>query len=347
MGARGADQPCDTETGVLVRYSRRAMACEFAVLLDPVRYPHAAQTALTALNEVDRLEELLSIFRPSSQISRINAQAHRQPVPVAAEVMEVLQMAMEIWRRSGGAFDIATGALSRCWGFVRRQGRMPRPEELRQALAQSGSQHLKLHPQEDTVELIQEGVELNLGSIGKGFALDQAAQVLKHQGVEDFLIHGGQSSVLVHGGADPSQPERGWLLGVAHPLRPQLRLARIRVVNAALGTSGSGTQFFVHQGQRYCHVLDPRTGWPVQGVFSVTVRAPSAALADAWATALFVLGPEKAGEVLAQEKHIAALMLYEVPQGGYRLQAWGFAPEELELLEPYDQWLSRPSPSAS
>ncbi len=329
------------ESPLLVRYSRRAMACEFAVLLDPVRYPHGAAAALAALNEVDRLEELLTVFRPESQISRINVLGYQQPVAVEPEVMEVLLLSKRLWEQTQGAFDITTGALSKAWGFFRRQGRMPQAAQLQAALDRTGSHHLHLDPDSGTVRLAVPGVELNLGSIGKGYALDRAAVKLVEAGVQDFLFHGGRSSVLARGSQDPRDPQQGFWIGIAHPLQPDRRLARVRLRDAALGTSGCGTQFFHHQGRRWAHVIDPRSGEPVQGVFSVTVRAPTAALADGLATAFFVLGPEQARAFCRRRSELALFMLVQGRGQSYRIVRENWPEEDLRLQEPFDRWVVR------
>jgi thiamine biosynthesis lipoprotein len=133
-------------------------------------------------------------------------------------------------------------------------------------------------------------MELNLGSVGKGYALDRCAEVLEAAGVRDFLIHGGQSSVLARGAQQTSGAVPAWCVALRHPLRAERRLAELKISHCGLGTSGSGQQFFFHRGRRYGHVLDPRCGAPAEGVLSTTVLAPDAAEADALATAFFVLG---------------------------------------------------------
>jgi thiamine biosynthesis lipoprotein len=142
-------------------------------------------------------------------------------------------------------------------------------------------------------------MEINLGSIGKGYALDRAAEIMVERDIEHSLLHGGQSSVLARGSrgrfssADVAARE-GWWIGLRHPLRPNQRLAEVRVLNRALATSGSAVQFFLHEGRRYGHILDPRTGWPAEGSLSATVLAPTAAMADAVSTACYVLGADAA-----------------------------------------------------
>ena len=134
---------------------------------------------------------------------------------------------------------------------------------------------------------------MNLGSVGKGYALDRCAEVMAMGGVEAFMCHGGQSSILARGvrrAGDDKQDAVPWSVALRHPLRPERRLAELSLCDQALGTSGSGQQFFYHRGRRYGHVLDPRSGAPAEGVLSATVLAPSAAQADALATTFFVLG---------------------------------------------------------
>jgi thiamine biosynthesis lipoprotein len=186
---------------------------------------------------------------------------------------------------------------------------VPDDEALRDALARVGSQHLLLDADAQTIRFARGGVEINLGSIGKGYAVDRAATILEARGVKDFLFHGGKSSVLARGSRIPPAAEANpWSVGVGHPLRPERRLGVLTLRNQAMGTSGTATQSFHHAGQRYGHILDPRTGWPAQGVLSVSVVADDAATADALSTALYVLGPEKAEAFCARHAEITAIM---------------------------------------
>jgi thiamine biosynthesis lipoprotein len=201
---------------------------------------------------------------------------------------------VEIYRDTQGAFDITSGPLSRAWGFFRRAGRFPTPEEIAVALSQVGSHWLQLDATSNRIRFGLPVLEINLNAIGKGYALDRAAQHLVGHGVEDFLIHGGKSSILARGSHTTSQTSAsGWLVSLLNPLRPDRQLAELRLVNRALGTSGAGNQFFYFQGRRYGHVIDPRTGYPADRVLSATVLAPDAATADALATAFFVSGVEE------------------------------------------------------
>jgi FAD:protein FMN transferase len=277
----------------LLRIGRRAMACEFEVLLNAGQYADAPELAVAALDLVEHLEDQMTVYRPHSEVSRLNRSALEREVEVEPRLFELLRFAKELHRRTAGAYDITSGPLTKAWGFFRRAGKMPRDDELAATLSRVGSQHLALDESQRTVRFMQPDMDINLGSIGKGHALDRCAELLEGRGVADFVLHGGQSSVLARGDRGLAAGE-GWWIGLRNPLRPTEQLGEIRLRNRALGTSGSGTQFFYHQGRRYGHILDPRTGRPAEGMLSTTVLAPSGAEADALSTAFFVMGMEPA-----------------------------------------------------
>jgi thiamine biosynthesis lipoprotein len=293
----------------LVQFSREAMACRFAVFLNAGQYSQGPQAALDALERVDRLEAQMTIYRADSELAEINRRAAGGAVAVESELFRLFERCQQLHADTDGAFDITSTPLTRLWGFYRRQGRLPAAAEIEQARAQVGSQHVELDSERRTVRFLRPGVELNLGSIGKGYALDCCAAALEAEGVEHFLMHGGQSSVLARGSHASRTAAGGWVVGVGHPLRPERLLAELYVRNRGLGTSGSGTQFFRFEGRRFGHILDPRTGWPAEGVFSVTVVAPTAAEADALATAFYVAGVDTAQHYCQQHSDVGMLML--------------------------------------
>ena len=284
--------------------SRTAMACRFEVTL-----PHTAQAgvraASAALDEVARLEQQLTVFRLDSEISRINQRAATEAVPVEPALFDLLRRCQELARVTAGAFDITAGPLSRCWGFLRREGRIPTPEEIEAARACVGSDKLLLDAETRTICFVQPGVEINLGSVGKGYALDCVVGHLRGA-VATALLSAGSSSMRALGNGERGA---GWTVGIRHPRRLQQRLAVLRLRNAALATSGSEEQFFEHAGQRYGHIIDPRTGWPADGVAGVTVIAASAAEADALATAFYVGGRALAESYCAAHPGTLAVLL--------------------------------------
>lgn len=310
LGVDGDASPGDTATDpYLVGISRRAMACQFQVFLNAGQYPEGSQAAIAALDLVDQLEAQLTIYRSDSEVAEVNRNAADGPVTVERRLFELLEQSVELWRATDGTFDITAGPLSEAWGFARRDGHVPTAEQLAAALEQVGSQSLRLDSAERTIEFDRLGMMLNLGAIGKGHALDRAAGVLEDRGMADFLFHGGQSSVLARGNRG-GPGGTGWSVGLLHPLRPDRRIGEFRLVDRALSTSGSGTQFFVHQGRRYGHILDPRSGQPAGGMLSATVLASTAAEADALSTALYVMGPERAAQWCAEHPEISALLVW-------------------------------------
>ncbi len=312
-----------TPESALLRFARKAMATLFEVLL-PWGTPHADAAADDALNRIDRLEAQLTVYRPTSEVSRLNRLAAVAPVPVEAGLYELLALAARITEETGGAFDITAGPLIKAWGFFRRQGRVPGEDELAEALARVGMRHVALEPERRRVRYLKPGVEINLGSIGKGYALDRVGQRLRAKwGIASGLLNGGNSSILALG-TPPGDPA-GWTVGLRHPERPDRRLALVRLRDRAMATSGATYQHFEYNKRKLGHLLDPRCGRPAEGVASATAFAPTAAEADALATAFYVLGAEatrrycdahpEVGAVLLADRPDAELEVINVPPG--------------------------------
>jgi thiamine biosynthesis lipoprotein len=293
----------------LVQYSRPAMACQFAIFLNAGQYSQAAEAALAALDLVEQIEDQLTVYRDASEVMRINRLAGASAVGVEPGLYDLLAKAVKLSHDTGGAFDITAGALVKAWGFYRRAGSIPTEADLRAALENVGSQHLVLDDEHRTIRFLRPGIELNLGAIGKGYALDRTGAELVAAGVHDFLFHGGQSSVVARGSAG-GREAAGWTVGLVDPLRQERRLAEIYLRNRALATSGASHQFFRHEGKRYGHILDPRSGWPAQGVFSSTVIAPTAAEADALSTAFYTLGVDAAQAYCDEHPEIGMILLH-------------------------------------
>jgi len=286
------------------------MAVDFQVYVNAGQHPGAPEVALEALDLVEALERQMSVFRSDSEISGINRQAAEQAVTVEPRLFALLEQAVELCEATGGAFDITSGPLSKVWGFFRRQGRFPEQKDVEHALQRVGTKWLELNGQAKSIFFRMADVEINVNAIGKGHALDRCGALLREGGVEDFLIHGGQSSILACGSRTGAPPDKlGWSVALRHPLRPDARLAELRLHDRALGTSGSGTQFFYHKGRRFGHVLDPRTGWPAEGVLSATVIAPVAAQADALSTAFYAMGLEKTVEYCHAHEELSVIMV--------------------------------------
>lgn len=281
-----------TKRSAYLSVSRRAMGCSFEIML-PVEERDGVAAATAALDLIEQLEWQMTVYSESSEVSRINALAAHGAVPVEARLFELLHRAVQISRATGGAFDFSAGALVRAWGFVHGPRRVPAPDALATARQCSGHGLVTMDRSQRTISFARPGVELNLGAIGKGYALDRAAELLRNEfGIRAALLHGGRSSVYALGA--PPHDSRGWRVGLRHPSRSSDRIASLRLKNRAMGTSGDAFQFFESNGRRYGHVLDPRTGWPAVNNVCATVLAEHAADADAISTACFVLNAPSA-----------------------------------------------------
>jgi thiamine biosynthesis lipoprotein len=291
--------PCPAD--YLIRVHRPIMACRFEVVL-PGERADEVPAARAALDCADRLEALMSVFRESSGLSTINRSAARGPVPVHPDLVDVLLIAQHLHRESGGAFDVTSTPLSRCWGFLRRSGRLPADDEIDAARASVGMTDVLIDRDSKTVTFARDGIEVNLGAIGKGFALDRMGDVLRHAGVGAALLSAGRSSVLAIDGY-----RKRWKVEVCSTVQHE-RLAIIHLSSGALGTSGSGEQFVECNGVRYGHVIDPRTGWPASGVLSATVVCAHAAVADALSTAFLIGGVELARHYCGEHPDVLAIV---------------------------------------
>lgn len=285
--------------------NRRAMACRFEVTL-PTWAQQGVSDATNALNEIDALEEQLSVFRDSSEVSRINRDAAGEPVRVEQTLFELLSLCRKLHSETTGAFDITSGPLTRCWGFLRRSGRVPANEEIEAARSSVGSDKMSLDRDARTIRFALPGVEINLGSIGKGFALDRIATSLRER-VGSALLNAGGSSICAVGTGE--RGETGWRVGLRNPRVRSRRYGVLRLRDCALSTSGSEEQFFECDGRRYGHIIDPRSGWPAETVTSVSVVARSAAISDALATAFYVGGRQLAEDYCATHPNVLAIML--------------------------------------
>ena len=269
-------------------------AFRVAVALDgPVPDPAARLVIEEAVNrafqEVDRIERLMSEWRPDSEISAVNGAAGQQPVVISQETFDLLTQAVELSARTNGAFDVTWAALRGQWDFKAQPPKLPDAEALDDALRRTGWRKLKLDAATRTAFLTQRGMAIGLGGIAKGHAIDRAADVLRRAGLRRFIVDGG-GDIYVAGEKANGVP---WRLGVQDPRDPKQLIGALEVRDAALVTSGDYERYFEVGGRRYHHIIDLKTGYPAERSRAVTVRARNATLADALATALFVLGPKR------------------------------------------------------
>jgi len=290
----------------LIRFSRRAMATGFEIAF-PFGMPNGQFAAFAGLDLIDELESQLTIYRDDSEVSQLNANAFDHPVIVDRGLFELLRQSQFIWRDTEGAFDIATGSLIKAWGFYRREGCVPTPRDRAEALANTGTRYLVLDDFNSAVRFLRSGVEINLGAIGKGYALDRVKAVLRADfGIESALMNGGNSSVVAIG-TPPNQ--KGWKISLKHPWKDSCSLGIITLANRALGTSAATYQYFEYNNRKLGHVLDPRKGWPALGMAHASVIAPTGAEADALSTAFFVGGIDLARRYCHTHPEIGAVLL--------------------------------------
>jgi FAD:protein FMN transferase len=240
--------------------------------------------------EFERLEALMSTWRPASDVVRINTAAGVEAVPVAADVRDVLRRARQISEWTDGTFDVTFGALTDVWKFDQDQDNsIPGPEAIRARLPLIDYRQIEIDDRAGTVFLKRKGMKIHLGGIGKGYAVEHALQILRQAGLRDFMIQAG-GDLYVGGHKDG----RLWRLGINDPRGPEGdSFATIDLTDSTFSTSGDYARFFMKDGVRYHHILDPATGQPAPLCRSVTIAAESPVLADAIAKGVFILGPEK------------------------------------------------------
>jgi thiamine biosynthesis lipoprotein len=298
------------------------MATRFELVLhgaDPIALRAAGEEALA---EIERLEDQLSLYRPSSEISHLNAGAAKEAVRVSPSLFALLETAKTLWSETEGAFDITIAPLVKCWGFMGGSGRVPDADELAEARATVGMHQVHLDRASLTVRFEREGVMLDLGAIGKGYAIERASEVLRDAGTTSALLHGGTSTVCAIGHPPEAEywkvalesapvPENLVHHVVEHP-RPQrptdkgidkvLAVASPTVVHLkdeAMSVSAIWGKWFQADGKSFGHVIDPRSGQPVTSAVLAAVVLPSATETDAFSTALLTLGQEGQARIAA------------------------------------------------
>ena len=280
----------------LFSFTHPAMATIFTLHLYSDDAGRASAVSDEVFDEVDRLEQMLSNYRETSELSRINRDAGAGPVTTDPEMMDFLSQAEHWSRVSDGAFDMTVGRLMKAWGFYRHQGAVPPAEELNRLRAVTGWQKVEVDQTARTVQFAAPGVELDPGGIGKGFAVDAAVRILRENGVQAALLSAG-SSTLYGLGAPPGRS--GWRVVMRGPLPSRRRLSVVLLRDESLSSADCSQKNFVVDGHLYCHIMDPHTMHPVEGRVQVSVMHPSATASDALSNVVFVQEPEQSLRTLA------------------------------------------------
>lgn len=292
------------------------MGTIFTIDLNVSDQATAEQDMNLAFDEIDRLEALLSNYRPSSELSRISREAGSAPVVTDPETFRFLERSLHWSSVSNGAFDITVGPLLRAWGFFFHQGRVPSQAELNAVRDKIGWQHVALDPETRTVSFTNhQTMELDPGSIGKGFAVDSVVKILRDHGVTSAFISAGGSTLYAIGTVPGSA---GWPVDIPDPRRPGKTAATILLKDTSLSTGACTEKFFIKNGHRYCHIFDPRTMRPVEGMLQTTVINPSATDSDALSTVVFVLDPAASRRLLASMPETQALIFSQPGQSPSR-----------------------------
>jgi thiamine biosynthesis lipoprotein len=298
--------PPPEESFHLVERSRVSMGTQ--VQLSAWTADEAAALAAfdDAFNEFDRLDALMSTWKEGSDVSRLNDAAGKSPVVVSREVREVLRVSQEVSEWTGGKFDVTFAALSGLWKFDHDiDGHVPDRADIAPRLPLVDYRALTIDDRAGTAALARAGMKVNLGGIGKGYAVDRAATIVRDAGLADFMIQFG-GDLFVAG----RRGDRPWRIGVQDPRgAPNTSFAAIELTDVAFSTSGDYERFFIRDGRRYHHILDPDTGEPAAQSRSVTIMAKTATAADGLSTGVFILGGEQGLALIERVPDVEGLIV--------------------------------------
>lgn len=280
----------------------------------------------TAFRMMKKIEQTMSVFDETSELSRINARAAQAIQPLSADIGFVITQSIALSRITEGAFDITTLPLSNVWRTIYGEGTdVPAAEDIERAREAVGYEYLTLSQDAEgplRIAFENDDVAIDLGGVAKGYACDLAVQALREAGIERAMVNVG-GNIYAYG---KSPRNRSWMIGVKHPREKEKVTSMVPLIDSAIATSGDYEQYFMSGGKRYGHILDPRTGYPSEASISVSVIASSAMVADALSTAFFVLGPEK-GLLLAEKMNgVEALFIFQSKDSLEKCQTSGFSP---------------------
>lgn len=258
-----------------------------------------------AVNEISRIEKLISSWDSNSQTSEINNNAGIKAVKVDQELFDLIQRSLAISNLTDGAFDISYASMDRIWKFDGSMTQMPLEEDIKSSVSKVGYHNVELDPTNSTVFLKLKGMKIGFGAIGKGYAADKAKSLLIEKGVVSGIINA--SGDMTTWGTQINGED--WKVAITNPLNKNKAFALLPITNGAVVTSGNYEKYVNFNGKRYTHIIDPRTGYPSTGIISVTVFAPKAELADALSTSVFVMGKEAGLNRINQIPNIECIII--------------------------------------
>lgn len=322
---------------VYPRVQREAMGSLFEIYLAGTDRETLVGAGEQALDDIERLDRQLSHYRDDSDVARLNQHAVEHWVRLEPRMYHLLKRCAEISVETDGAFDITLGPLMKAWGFHRGEGRIPADSEIARIMETVGIDRVQFDDDDNLLHFTVPGLEINLGAVGKGYAIDQAVETLKLFGVTTAVLHGGQSTIYAMGeppiarsdGAmeywsdgesdafpphsinSPASDSSGWRFEIKDPRDKETVMEVVHLNDEALSVSGNYEQFFESDGVRYSHILNPRTGRPTHGMLSVAVIGPNAEETDALSTAFFVMGRERTQEFCRTRSSLRVIIVEE------------------------------------
>jgi thiamine biosynthesis lipoprotein len=300
------------------------MGTRFELVLYGPHPPALRAAGEEALDEIGRLDAQLSLYEPTSEVAHLNARAAYESVRIEPGLFGLLARARQLWEETGGLFDITIAPLMRCWGLLGGKGRVPEPAELEAARAHVGMHLVELNSEHFTVRFARPGVMLDLGAIGKGYAIERAGDILKELGVTAALLHGGTSTVRAIG-RPPDAP--AWQVAIEGPPGTATQpWVRVPLVEESLSVSAVWGKSFHAHGTAYGHIMDPRTGRPAAGAVLAAVVLPSATETDALSTALLTAGIAGHDKLAGLRPGLRSLVAESAADGALRVAGQGLAP---------------------
>ena len=281
------------------------MGSDFEITIVEKNDSEANRLINIAIKEISRIESLISSWDKNSQTTLINYNSGIKPVKVDTELFNLISRSIKVSNLSQGAFDISYASLDKVWFFDKKMQKMPSDDQIANSVAKVGFENIILNEKEETVFLKLKGMKIGFGAIGKGYAADRAKEILIKNNVKSGIINA--SGDLTAWGQKPSGED--WMVAIVNPLNKTKVFSWLPIKNKSIVTSGNYERFINFDGKSYSHIIDPRTGYPSQGILSVTIVTENAELADALATSVFVLGEEIGMNMINQLKGVDCIII--------------------------------------